>query len=115
MSDTRSNVVKDVHTEHCCLKHGCKYGRWRSKLDDCSVAAGRKSQSYMCERCSDELDEDWDFILAMNAAFDAGRRATAREVLAATDGGPEHPWIPGAAFARSGLYAKLTRWTEEKL
>lgn len=37
---------KDVHTEHCCLEHGCKYGE-----DDCPVAAGRKVQSYPCESC----------------------------------------------------------------
>lgn len=112
MRDTRSEVVKDVHTEHCCWRHGCKYHWAGRRSTSCSVVSGEKSQSFMCEMCADELEDSWDDILAMNAVFNAGRRATAREVLAATDGGPEHPWIPGAAFARSGLYAKLTRWAE---
>ena len=38
---------KDVHTEHCCIIHGCKY------LDDegCPVVTGKKKQSYQCEYC----------------------------------------------------------------
>lgn len=36
----------DVHTEHCCQEHGCKYGD-----ENCSVATGRKFQSYPCETC----------------------------------------------------------------
>lgn len=36
----------DVHTEHCCHEHGCKYGD-----EDCSVARGRKSQSFPCDAC----------------------------------------------------------------
>lgn len=39
---------RDVHTEHCCLEHGCKYGD-----DDCPVETGRKRQSYQCEYCSE--------------------------------------------------------------
>jgi hypothetical protein len=37
---------KDVHTEHCCKIHGCKYGD-----SDCSVAMGTKKQSHPCESC----------------------------------------------------------------
>jgi hypothetical protein len=40
---------KDVHTEHCCLRHGCKYGD-----DDCTVATGQKPQSYPCEECNND-------------------------------------------------------------
>lgn len=29
-------TIKDVHTRHCCLVHGCKYG----EDDDCSVVQG---------------------------------------------------------------------------
>ena len=36
----------DVHTEHCCVIHGCKYGD-----KDCSVEFGFKPQSYLCESC----------------------------------------------------------------
>ena len=39
---------KDVHTEHCCFVHGCKYGD-----DDCSVKTGKKMQSFPCEMCGE--------------------------------------------------------------
>jgi hypothetical protein len=35
-----------VHTEHCCVDHGCKYGN-----DECPVETGAKPQSYFCESC----------------------------------------------------------------
>ena len=38
---------KNVHTEHCCLQHGCKYGH----DDICPVATGEQAQSYPCEEC----------------------------------------------------------------
>lgn len=38
--------MKDVHTEHCCIFHGCKYGN-----DDCTVTTKRASQSFRCETC----------------------------------------------------------------
>ncbi len=44
--------IKDVHTEHCCLHHGCKYGD-----DDCTVMSLRNRQSYLCEECAIGLDE----------------------------------------------------------
>jgi hypothetical protein len=66
---------KDVHTEHCCIRHGCKYA---TDLSDkkCTVASGQKSQSFMCEYCSDELYESggWETAHSMNEVFDAGRR-----------------------------------------
>ena len=37
---------RDVHTEHCCIHHGCKYGK-----DDCPVETGQKEQSFPCEAC----------------------------------------------------------------
>lgn len=43
---------KDVHTEHCCVFHGCKYSD-----DDCTVATGKKNQSFSCEQCDWELEE----------------------------------------------------------
>lgn len=38
--------MKDVHTEHCCIKHGCKYCD-----EDCTVMSGELEQSFMCEEC----------------------------------------------------------------
>ena len=42
---------KDVHTEHCCTIHGCKYGS-----TDCTVVKGLKEQSFPCEDCSQDND-----------------------------------------------------------
>lgn len=42
-------MTKDVHTRHCCQRHGCKYGD-----EDCSVETGRLEQDYPCERCHEE-------------------------------------------------------------
>lgn len=46
----------DVHTEHCCAEHGCKYG----KDDTCSVMTGNKHQSFPCEVCNFfDLDDEF--------------------------------------------------------
>lgn len=39
----------DVHTEHCCLLHGCKY-----RNDDCTVITEKAPQSFVCEACQSE-------------------------------------------------------------
>jgi hypothetical protein len=49
--------MKDVHTEHCCKWHGCKYGN-----KDCTVIKGA-AQSYPCEFCS----MDWQTYLETKA------------------------------------------------
>ncbi len=41
---------RDVHTEHCCKKHGCKYND-----EDCTVTTGKKLQSDPCEECENEV------------------------------------------------------------
>lgn len=47
-----SEYEKDVHTEHCCIHHGCKYGD-----EDCPVTNGVKPQSYPCEYCDEAAIE----------------------------------------------------------
>jgi len=46
-----TKVIKDVHTEHCCAIHGCKYG----KNEECTVVIKAKKQNYIqsspCEIC----------------------------------------------------------------
>lgn len=43
---------KDVHTEHCCKVHGCKYGYdFDPEYNRCSVTNGHKLQSRLCEYC----------------------------------------------------------------
>jgi len=41
---------RDVHTEHCCVFHGCKYND-----NDCPVENRIKRQSYPCEQCEEHL------------------------------------------------------------
>jgi len=38
--------MKDVHTEHCCIVHGCKYSD-----EKCTVTTRRLKQSHGCENC----------------------------------------------------------------
>lgn len=38
----------DVHTEHCCDIHGCKYGNVNN---ECTVQSGLKKQSHPCYYC----------------------------------------------------------------
>jgi hypothetical protein len=40
-------MPKDVHTEHCCIVHGCKY----SKDEECTVMTRKEPQSFPCESC----------------------------------------------------------------
>jgi len=42
-----------VHTEHCCVLHGCKYSD-----EDCPVVLRTKRQSYLCEQCDDDHIKD---------------------------------------------------------
>lgn len=41
LKDNQPVAEKDVHTEHCCLTCGCKYGS-----ETCTVITEQKSQSY---------------------------------------------------------------------
>lgn len=48
--------ARDVHTEHCCVKHGCKYGYVPDYSYDmagevCTVVSLEKEQSFPCEMC----------------------------------------------------------------
>lgn len=38
----------NVHTEHCCILHGCKYG-----YEHCPVVLGLQRQSFSCEECEE--------------------------------------------------------------
>jgi hypothetical protein len=42
----------DVHTEHCCVHHGCKYGK------SCKVEEGKQRQSFPCELCDEQERDD---------------------------------------------------------
>ena len=44
--ETNHTKYTDVHTEHCCVYHGCKYSN-----KDCTVELKLKKQSFPCELC----------------------------------------------------------------
>ena len=44
-------AIRDVHTSHCCIHHGCKYGD-----KDCTVVEGLAPQEGPCEQCGLELE-----------------------------------------------------------
>lgn len=55
VEDARAEAIAkgpDVHTEHCCIKHGCKYGD-----ETCTVTTGAKTQSFPCHYCHDDKQE----------------------------------------------------------
>jgi hypothetical protein len=49
--------MKNVHTEHCCERHGCKYNE-----KDCPVEFGGVKQSFPCEVCQMEFDEGRSYV-----------------------------------------------------
>jgi hypothetical protein len=49
-SQQLSESKKRVCQSHCCLAHGCKYGR-----PDCPVRAREVVQDHPCEECGDEI------------------------------------------------------------
>jgi hypothetical protein len=54
---------KNVHTEHCCVIHGCKYGD-----PDCPVENRRQRQTHLCEWCDNTKEQ----MLAVKDAFKNG-------------------------------------------
>ncbi len=61
----RKAAKHDVHTSHCCEKHGCKYGD-----DDCPVAAKAAPQEHLCEECEQDV---WSLRAAMPRAEEYAR------------------------------------------
>lgn len=48
---------RDVHTEHCCTTHGCRYGG-----GDCTIISGEKPQSFPCEFCEFEREQRTNYL-----------------------------------------------------
>jgi len=69
--------IKDVHTEHCCQIHGCKYGpaEWSVEANSwveikCTVKDLVAPQSFPCEWCGDE--DELDRAYEQNEMFNRG-------------------------------------------
>ena len=53
-----------IHSAHCCVMHGCKYGD-----EDCPVVSLNIEQSYPCEECYEFACEySGDFIVTAKDA-----------------------------------------------
>lgn len=68
--------VPDVHTGHCCDRHGCRYGK--DATGECTVTSGAKPQERICEQCDHELEEAdaaARAVLDIRNARDRARRA----------------------------------------
>lgn len=48
----RKGFEMSVHSRHCCVIHGCKYGD-----EHCPVVIGSEIQEYPCEMCDDVKDQ----------------------------------------------------------
>lgn len=90
----------DVHTSHCCLKHGCKYGYDNPELremlgpnDVCTVANGSKRQEFPCELCRDQEDHERECHAELRAALASRDQQIARleGELAALPKGARYP------------------------
>ena len=72
--------IQDVHTGHCCLDHGCKYGN-----KNCTVVTKKALQEYRCEACDyyDEESEPLQKVLHqmfMKYSFDPKATKVLREL-----------------------------------
>lgn len=72
---------KDVHTEHCCQRHGCKYADLNCTVithikNDSGVTIEHrypKQQSFPCEFCMDALQGDEYYeAYELNEMYDRG-------------------------------------------
>lgn len=52
-----AKMIRDVHTSHCCLRHGCVYRSLHQK-NDCTVLMRRGEQEQPCEECYNEKEEE---------------------------------------------------------
>lgn len=60
-----NETVQDVHTEHCCKVHGCKY-----MDENCTVVSGSKKQSHPCEDCEIAVEDFRNSFEYMKEIFD---------------------------------------------
>ena len=60
---------KDVHTEHCCLKHGCCY-----RSIECTVVTGEKPQSGPCETCTEDKIQEREYAREICMDFHGSRK-----------------------------------------
>ena len=84
-----------VHVSHCCVIHGCKYGR-----TICAVEKGYFEQDHDCEACTDALEAGADALDVIKRRLQARMGATDASIplheRVRAIANMDHPWIPGA-------------------
>ena len=88
---------KDVHTEHCCVVHGCKYVN-----DECTVATKQKVQSYDCEYCEWDKAEKKEEIELLQESLDIFNHLLDMDVL------PPLYSLPAVKKAHDDIFRYLT-------
>jgi len=69
---------KNVHTEHCCKDHGCKYND-----NDCPIVNGVQKQSYPCEECEPKtFPKEKEIIIPVPETLQYSAPPTALDLLA---------------------------------
>jgi hypothetical protein len=99
----------DVHTGHCCVLHGCKYGD-----DDCPVETGAKEQSYSCEQC-EFFGEEYQRIFPSwtPELEDALRKAYHSAPPIPADGGSRHGGLRAVYEALRTEGLRQVSWAPE--
>ena len=96
----------DVHTEHCCLIHGCKYG----DDENCTVATKQKRQSFPCEDCHyPEPDEQTIRKLRAQLAAAEERARQHKEDTERLDWLISHPGVVVSANNKREWWAYVPR------
>lgn len=102
--------TKDVHTEHCCKLHGCKY-----RDETCTVTSGEKRQSFPCEHCAETVADDDNVPVLSTAQIDAlhwigAPLSTAGREKYMRRGGSECPASRTVAVLVRYGYAEISPW-----
>lgn len=96
------DAAKDVHTEHCCAIHGCKY-TYGPEDNVCTVLNGAKEQSFPCEMCEASHAEDhWrDEVIEVQDTFPEWTEELSQELLTAYRNALYPMGASGTHFLRS--------------
>lgn len=79
---SKSKPKQDVHTAHCCQKHGCKYDNTMHGRLKCTLMMNG-GQEQPCEICHEEIyvDGGWEDAQLLNEMFDRGRKNAWTEIV----------------------------------
>lgn len=110
---------RTVHTTHCCVRCGCKYGQ----NEICPVALGQDNGNPNCQFCAEDLDTTTPkgpFTLAEARLYETGYLDGQNSVLAdleftVDEEGDETIKVFSARFERTTLARFLARVVKDCL